>query len=421
MIATGDSMSALEKRIEDRSAIVAVVGLGFVGLPLARRLKEAGFAVTGIDKYIKDENRINIGAEGIPVAHGFSAVSESDIVVICVPTPLTPDQNPDLSFIREATADVAKNFGGGDGQKLVVLESTSYPGTTREEMLPPFEREGLELGERLLLAYAPERISPGAAGSALMEIPRVVGGLDERSGRAALAFYSRIVDSVTLVSKPEVAEMTKILENVFRAVNIALVNEMSLLCRRMDIDIWEVVDAAATKPFGFMSFRPGPGLGGHCIPVDPFYLAWKAKQYDFYTEFIELAGKTNRDMPFHVVDWIVEALNGEGKSAKGSKVLVIGVAYKEDVADTRESPSMKVMELLERRGAEVFYHDSYIDSVEVGGKEYLSRELSPETIGECDCIVIITAHSNLDIERIASAGVPVVDTRNALGELGLRH
>ncbi|MCG2817463.1 MAG: nucleotide sugar dehydrogenase [Actinomycetia bacterium] len=397
-----------------------MVGLGFVGLPLARRLMEAGFQVAGIDKYIKDEKREEIEAEGIPVTRGFSAVSESDIVVICVPTPLTPDQNPDLSFVREATADVARNFGGGDGQKLVILESTSYPGTTREEMLPLFEREGLELGKRLLLAYAPERISPGTAGSALEKIPRVAGGLDEESGRVALAFYRRIVDSVTLVSKPEVAEMTKLLENIFRAVNIALVNEMSLLCRRMDIDIWEVVEAAATKPFGFMSFRPGPGLGGHCIPVDPFYLAWKAKQYDFYPEFIELAGKTNRGMPFHVVDWVVEALNGEGKSAKGSKVLVIGVAYKEDVADTRESPSLEVIELLARRGAEVVYHDSYIDMVEAGGKEYHSRELSPETISECDCLVIVTAHSDLDLELIASSEVPVVDTRNALGKLGLR-
>ncbi|MCG2796678.1 MAG: nucleotide sugar dehydrogenase [Actinomycetia bacterium] len=411
-------MPALEKRIQDCSATVAVVGLGFVGLPLARRLRDAGFPVAGIDKYVGDDKKKEIEAEGIPVTRGFSIVSESDIVVICVPTPLTPDQNPDLSFIREATVEVAKNFGGGDSQKLVVLESTSYPGTTREEMLPLFEREGLRLGERLLLAYAPERISPGAAGSALEKIPRVVGGLDEESGRVALAFYRRIVDSVTLVSKPEVAEMTKMLENIFRAVNIALVNEMSLLCRRMDIDIWEVVEAAATKPFGFMSFRPGPGLGGHCIPVDPFYLAWKAKQYDFYPEFIELAGKTNRGMPLHVVDWVVEALNGGGKSVKGSRVLVIGVAYKEDVADTRESPALKVIDLLARRGAEVVFHDSYIDTVEVGGREYRSRKLSPEMISECDCLVIVTAHSDLDLELIASSGVPVVDTRNALGMLG---
>ncbi|MCG2796506.1 MAG: nucleotide sugar dehydrogenase [Actinomycetia bacterium] len=411
-------MPDLEKRIEDRSARVAVVGLGFVGLPLARRLREAGFPVTGIDKYIKEERAEEIEAEGIPVTRGFSVVSESDIVVLCVPTPLTPDQNPDLSFIREATAEVAGHFGGGDDRKLVVLESTSYPGTTREEMLPLFEREGLGLGERLLLAYAPERISPGAAGSAIEEIPRVLGGLDEESGRVALAFYERIVGSVVLVSKPEVAEMTKILENIFRAVNIALVNEMSLLCRRMDIDIWEVVEAAATKPFGFMPFRPGPGLGGHCIPVDPFYLAWKAKQYDFYPEFIELAGKMNRSMPFHVVNWIVEALNGEGKSVRGSRVLVIGVAYKEDVADTRESPALKVIGLLSGRGAEVTYHDSFVERIEVDGREYVSDDLSPEMINRCDCLVILTAHSDLDRELIASSGVPVVDTRNALGRLG---
>lgn len=410
-------MQELEEKIASKTARVAVVGMGYVGLPLARRAREAGYDVIGIDKYMKDDRRREIEEEGIPVVDGFAPVAESDVVLICVPTPLTGSQQPDISFIRKAARDVAANFGDSGSPKLVVLESTSYPGTTREVLIPIFRKAKIEIGGRLRLAFAPERVDPGT-GRDYRKIPRIVGGLDRESGELAGAFYRNLVESVKVVPEPEVAELAKLLENIFRAVNIALVNEMSILCRRMDINIWDVLEAAATKPFGFMPFEPGPGLGGHCIPVDPFYLAWKARKYDFYPEFIELAGKINRNMPFHVVDWVADALNREGKSVLGSRILVIGVAYKANVSDTRESPALKVMELLADRGADVRYHDSYVDGVEASGKAYRSVGLSEEELDTSDCVVILTAHDDLDIDRIASAGAPVVDTRNALGRGG---
>ena len=405
-------MTTLKQRINDRSARVAVVGLGYVGFPLAQRATEAGYPVVGIDKYLTDERDKELADAGIHVERGFDSVEQCDIVLICVPTPLVDGEQPDISFITDAVEDIARHLN--HTEMLVVLESTSYPGTTRELLLPVLEKAGKRLGQGLNLAYAPERVDPGDNRPDYADIPRVVGGLDEESGRLAAAFYETLVSEVTLVPTPEVAEMAKLLENIFRAVNIALVNEMSLLCRRMGIDIWDVVDAAATKPFGFMSFKPGPGLGGHCIPVDPFYLAWKAKQYDFYPEFIELAGKINKSMPFHMVQWVSEALNSVGKSKKGSKVLVIGVTYKEDVADTRESPALRIIELLAERGAEVSYHDPYVERLEIAGKEYVSVPLDEATVGEADCILILTAHSNIDLDLIRSAGGLVVDTRNAL-------
>lgn len=405
-------MSSLKARIADCSTDVALVGLGYVGLPLAQRAVEAGFKVVGIDKYISDERYQEAKGKGITVDRTFDSLARCDLVLVCVPTPLLESQRPDMSFILDAAEQIACHCG--DGELLVVLESTSYPGTTREVLLPIFEKAGKRLGQGLYIAYAPERVDPGAGRMDYSEIPRVVGGIDEESGRLAAAFYEKLVTDVTLVSTPEVAEMAKLLENIFRSVNIALVNEMSLLCRRMDIDIWEVVEAAATKPFGFMSFKPGPGLGGHCIPVDPFYLAWKARQYDFYPEFIELAGKMNMNMPFHVAHWVIEALNSVGKSTRGSRVLVIGVAYKEGVSDTRESPALKVIRLLAIQGAEVVYHDSYVERIEVDSKEYTSVPLDEQEVRESDCIVIITAHPDIDLELLRSAEVPVVDTRNAL-------
>ncbi len=398
--------------------MVGVVGLGYVGIPLASRVMESGYPLRGIDKYAGGERLEELGELGIEASNDFDVLRDCDIVLICVPTPLAEGQLPDTSFISDATVDICANLARDAGPRLVVLESTSYPGTTREIMLPIFEDNGFQLGEDLLLAFAPERVDPGTCPLPYREIPRVVGSLDEASGRVAHAFYSTIVDEVALVSTPEVAETAKLLENIFRAVNIALVNEMALLCRRMDIDIWEVVEAASTKPFGFMSFKPGPGLGGHCIPVDPFYLAWKAKKYDFYPEFIELAGKVNRAMPFHVVEWVSEVLNDAGKSIKSSRVLVVGVAYKEKVADTRESPALKIMELLAERGGDVIYHDPFVGVVEVGGKEYASTPLNHDALASCDCVLIVTAHPNIDLDLIASSGVPVVDTRNALGRGG---
>ena len=410
-------MALLEERIRDGSARVAVIGLGYVGFPLAQRAREAGFEVVGIDKYLPDERRSDIEAIGIRIDTAFEPVRDCDIVLICVPTPLADGQQPDISFIVEAAQDVARNLGGGE--VLAVLESTSYPGTTREVLLPIFEQAGKHLGSGLYLAYAPERVDPGSNRAPFAEIPRLVGGIDEESGRLAAAFYEKLVSSVTLVPTPEVGEMAKLLENIFRAVNIALVNEMALLCRRMGIDIWAVVEAAATKPFGFMPFQPGPGLGGHCIPVDPFYLAWKAKKYDFYPEFIELAGKINKSMPFHVARWVAEALNEVGKSTRGARVLVVGVAYKEDVGDTRESPALKTIELLADQGAEVSYTDSFVERITVGGREYSSVPLDQRAVEQADCVVIMTAHSDVDLELLGSLQIPVVDTRNALRRGGL--
>ncbi len=408
----------MKKSIERGTASVGVVGLGYVGAPLAELACMSGFQVEGIDPYIESPPEPLSSHERFRHTRDFEGVSRCDVLVLCVPTPLTARETPDMSYVEEAVRGVAgavASTGRGGRPLLVVLESTSYPGTTREVVLPPLERAGMKPGNDLYLAYAPERIDPGRSGHDLAEIPRVVGGIDADSGDLADAFYTRLGCAVHRASSPEVAEMSKLLENVFRAVNIALVNEMSLLCRRMGIDVWQVVEAAATKPFGFMSFKPGPGMGGHCIPVDPFYLAWRAKQYDFNPEFIELAGKINRRMPHHVLDWVAEALDSTGKSISGSRVLVIGVAYKEGVSDTRESPALKVIELLAGRGAIVSYHDSLVPSVEAGGTAYSSRELTEETLGDADCILLMTAHPDLELEMLRGSGLPLVDTRNALG------
>lgn len=406
-------MLELEQKILEGSARVAVVGLGYVGFPLALRAREAGYPVVGIDKYLTESRRSEIESRGIPCVPGYSPLDQADVALICVPTPLKESQQPDISYVKDAAREIAEHYG--NGKILVVLESTTYPGTTREELLPLLETSGKKLGEGLFLAYAPERVDPGEGKALYADIPRVVGGMNPESGRLASVFYQRLVTSVKQVSTPEAAEMSKLLENIFRAVNIALVNEMSLLCRRMGIDIWEVVDAAASKPFGFMSFKPGPGLGGHCIPVDPFYLAWKAKQYDFYPEFIELAGKVNRSMPFHVTQWISECLNGEGKSLQGSDVLVLGITYKEDVADIRESPALKVIELLARHGSAVTYHDPLVEQVGIDGIDYRSVPFDREAADRADCLVILTPHSSIDLGIVEASSTPVVDTRNALG------
>lgn len=406
-------MEPIETLIENRTAKAAVVGIGYIGEPLALSIKEAGFPVLGVDKYATESRVAELAEKGLEVTRDYDAISDADIVVICVPTPLGKGQQPDTSYVEDAARGVAGALADGGGERLVVLESTSYPGTTRELLLPIFEEAGRELGERLRIAYCPERVDPGNARS-YDDIPRLVGGLDERSAALAASFYGSLVASVMVVSCPEAAEMAKLLENIFRAVNIALVNELSLLCRRMGIDIWEVVEAAATKPFGFMSFSPGPGIGGHCIPVDPFFLSWKARDYDFYPEFIELSGKINRNMPYAVADWCAEALNESGRGVRGSRLMVVGVAYKADVGDTRESPALKVIELLAAQGGEIHYHDPYVPELEIDGVRYASEDVSRLTLEGMDCILVLTAHSGLDLEMFDGLDIPVVDTRNAL-------
>lgn len=346
---------------------------------------------------------------------GDAAVLAScDVICVCVPTPLSRTRDPDLGFIREAAAQIRDALREGGVPKLVVVESTSYPGTTREVVLPILEEVGGKLCEDFFLAYSPERVDPGNKRWNIANTPKLVGGMCERCAEIARAFYSAFVEEAVVVSSPEVAEMAKILENIFRGVNIALVNELWMLCERMGLNVWEVIGAAATKPFGFMPFWPGPGLGGHCIPVDPFYLAWKAREYDFQTEFIELAGKVNVNMPYFVSSLVAREVNAAGKSMKGARVMVVGVAYKPDVGDTRETPAAKLMELLGDSGAEVAYHDPFVPEFSLGDSVLRSSELGEDTLGSCDCVVIVTAHSGVDYGLIARSGVPVLDTRNAL-------
>jgi UDP-N-acetyl-D-glucosamine dehydrogenase len=408
---------------------LAIVGAGYVGLPLARCFAEAGVSVVLIDT---DEERvaaINRGesyVEDVPgealeqlvVAGGLAATSDYDLagdasaIVIALPTPLSPTRQPDLSIVLGAAAELAKRLRRGH---LVVLESTTYPGTTREEILPILEESGLVVGEDFFLAFSPERIDPGREDWTVKTTPKVVGGTTAVCTEKACELYHRAIDTVFSVSSPEAAELTKLLENIFRTVNIALVNELAQLCDRMRVDVWEVVEAAATKPFGFMSFKPGPGLGGHCLPVDPFYLAWKAREYDFHTEFIELAGKVNENMPYFCLDKITRALNSQEKPVKGSRVQLVGVSYKADVGDLRESPALKLIQLLRHEGAEVSYHDPHVPDLPEHG--LTSQELDG-SLANADCVAIVTAHSGIDYERLASQARLVVDFRNATGANG---
>jgi UDP-N-acetyl-D-glucosamine dehydrogenase len=342
----------------------------------------------------------------------YDALKEVDAILIALPTPLSSQREPDLSIVKGAVAEIAPRLRKG---QLVVLESTTYPGTTRECLQPILERSGLKAGEDFHLAFSPERVDPGRADWTTKNTPKVVGGLTPACTERAAEFYRAAVDTVVPLSSPETAEMTKLLENIFRAVNIALVNELAQLCERMDLDVWEVIEAAETKPFGFMSFKPGPGLGGHCIPIDPFYLTWKAREYDFYTEFIDLAGKVNANMPYFCRSLISQALNhGAQKSLKGSHILVLGVAYKADIDDVRESPAEKIVGLLQKAGADVAYHDPYV--AEFDGMR--SVDYAPETY---DCVVIVTAHSSIDYEDLVDRAKVVVDLRNATGRNGSNH
>ena len=410
---------------------VGVIGLGYVGLPLAVVFAEAGVPVLGLDVVDEKVAAINAGIshiEDVPsdrlaplVERGLVRASTDldevtglEAIIICLPTPLDEHREPDLSAVLGAARDLAPRLQKG---QVVVLESTTYPGTTREELAPILETYGLTAGTDFFLAFSPERVDPGREDWTTRSTPKVVGGLTPACTQKVMEVYGAAFDTLVPVSTPEVAEMTKILENVFRSVNIALVNETALLCDRMGIDVWEVIDAAATKPFGYMPFRPGPGLGGHCIPIDPFYLTWKAREYDFHTEFIELAGKINSQMPYFCVSKLARALNDREKALKGSKILVIGVAYKADVNDMRESPALKVISLLLERGADVSYHDPHVAAIEPGhglDVAMTSVPLDDATMGAADAVVVVTAHSGIDWLDVAANSDLVMDFRNAV-------
>lgn len=428
---------------------VAIIGCGYVGLPLALRFAEAGHKVTGFDTDPSKVAMLNAGRsyiQHIPqnkiqqfvISRHFSAttdfakIKEADAILICVPTPLDERREPDLTYVEQTALSIYPHLQKG---QLVVLESTTYPGTTEELVLPILEKSGLRCplanGKEIddsacdfWLAFSPEREDPGNKQFGLAQIPKVVGGLNPPSGRAAQALYAQVVARVIPVSSTRAAEMAKLLENIFRCVNIALVNELKQLCLRMNIDIWEVIDAASTKPFGYMPFYPGPGLGGHCIPVDPFYLSWKAREFDFATRFIELAGEVNTAMPYHVTDAIANALNDRQKSMKGAKILLLGVAYKKDVDDLRESPSLKIMQLLQQRGAALDYNDPYFPQLHkmrhYNYENMKSVPLSAQTLASYDAVVIATDHTSYDYVAIVDAAKLVVDTRNATRRV-VRH
>ena len=426
------AQQTLLSRIGDRSAVSAVIGLGYVGLPLAMELCETGFTVVGFDvservcallmrgeSHIQDVPAAQVAKH---VASGkFLATTDAtrlasaDTISIAVPTPLAKTRDPDMSYVVAAAETVSAQARVG---MLIVLESTTYPGTTRELLQPRLEARGLVIGRDLFLAFSPERVDPGNPVYHTKNTPKVVGGITPACTEVATAFYASTIDTVVPVSSPEAAELVKLLENTFRSVNIGLVNEMAIVCDRLGVDIWEVIEAAATKPFGFMKFTPGPGIGGHCIPLDPHYLAWKMRSLNYKTRFIDLASEVNSSMPDFVVDKVAWALNDEGKAVKGSAILVLGVAYKRDIDDMRESPALDVMRRLEERGARVQYHDPHVARFQEDGHARASVPLTPELLAAVDAVVIITDHSSVDYRNIGAHAALVVDTRNVMASLG---
>jgi len=418
----------LEDKLKNGTAVFGVVGLGYVGLPLAVEMGKAGSDVIGFEVCAEKSDLVNAGKSYIPdvpaedladlVKRGalrattdFSQASLCDCIAICVPTPLDKMRDPDVSFMVSAAQEIAPYI---TADTLVTLESTTYPGTTEEILMPIIESTGLKVGESVFLAFSPERVDPGNPVYQTKNTPKVVGGCTPACTRLAVMFYERFLTTIVPVSSSQAAEMTKLLENIFRCVNIALVNELAQLADRMDIDIWEVVDAAKTKPFGFMPFYPGPGLGGHCIPVDPFYLSWKAREFDFQTEFIDLAGKVNEDMPYFVVERLMNALNTQRKPLAGSRVLVLGVAYKSNIGDMRESPATKVIDLMAAKEAEIVYHDPFVDSYNYDGLEIPRVELTVDQIEAADVVLILTAHDDVDYGLVARHAPLVFDTRNVM-------
>lgn len=421
-------MDDLKEKIRRREARCGVIGLGYVGLPLALEFARAGFTVTGIDL---DERKVRAVTEGrsyivdvtdadiaeqvesgrLRATSDFGVIADLDTINICVPTPLRKTKDPDLTYVVSAVNEIRRYLRRG---QLVILESTTYPGTTDEVVRPALESSGLRVGEDFWLAFSPERIDPGNPQFNTRNIPKVVGGVTPRCGELARALYEQSVDTVVVVSSPQVAEMVKLLENTFRSVNIGLVNEIALMCSALGINVWEVIDAAKTKPFGFMAFYPGPGLGGHCIPIDPFYLSWKARMNGFDARFIELAGYINESMPRFVVEKITEALNRHRKSVRGARVHALGIAYKAGVNDVRESPALTVMRLLRERGAELSYSDPFVPSIDEDGIVLESLPITNGNLAGIDCAVILTDHPGVDYAAILAAVPAVVDTRNAL-------
>ncbi len=417
----------LEGKIQTRKAEIGIIGLGYVGLPEAMEFAKAGFTVTGFDIDTERVGRVNAGQsyiEDVPsdemslqVREGrlrattdFRILADMDVVHICVPTPLRKTRDPDISYIVSAVEQIKQTLRPG---QLVILESTTYPGTTDEVVAPMLESTGLKVGQDFYLCFSPERVNPGDKQHPMYAIPKVIGGMTPRCTELASALYGQIVSKIEQVSSPKAAEAVKLLENTFRAVNIGLVNELALMCSRLGIDVWEIIRAAATKPFGFMPFYPGPGLGGHCIPVDPLYLSWTARLNGFEARFIELAAQVNGAMPHHVITRVTEALNERARSLHGSKVLVLGVAYKRDVRDTRESPALEIIQLLLGKKAQVSYHDPHVPWLTLDGRRFESVPLTAESLAEQDCVLIATDHSLLDYKWVVEHAPCVVDTRNA--------
>jgi len=425
----------LIKKFQDKTAKIGILGMGYVGMPLAVAFAEAGFNVLGIDpdqrkadtfnkniSYIQDvptETVVRLKQAGkLNMTTDFAALKEMDAVSICVPTPLRQTGDPDMSFINSAADQLAKYVHKG---MVVVLESTTYPGTTREVMIPKLtEHSGLKVGEDIFICFSPERVDPGRKDWTTLNTPKVIGGITAACAEVAQAWYGSAIKTIVPVSSAEAAEMAKLLENTFRMINIGLVNELAIMCERLGVDVWEVIDAAATKPFGFMKFTPGPGLGGHCIPIDPLYLSWKMKEMNYNARFIELASEINTNMPRYVVSRILDAMNDRGKVLKGSKVLVLGVAYKPDIDDVRESPALDVIALLKKKGAQVSYHDPYIPQIhhEHEGWKMDSVKDAMKAVNESDAVVIVTNHKAYDYPAIVSQAKFVFDSRNALGKLG---
>jgi UDP-N-acetyl-D-glucosamine dehydrogenase len=423
------TIDQLLQKIIRKKATIGIIGMGYVGLPLVLRFCEEDFGILGFDvdskkvatlkkgrSYLRSipSSRISqfVRSGHFDVTDDFSRLSEPDCILICVPTPLTEKMEPDLQYIEKTTDAIQKHLRKG---QLIVLESTSYPGTTEELILPRLESTGMKTGKDFFLAFSPEREDPGSKRFTTQQIPKVVAGVTPSCQKAAVSLYGQIIKKVIPVSSPRVAELTKLLENIYRSVNIALVNELKMLADRMGIDIWEVVEAASTKPFGFSPFYPGPGMGGHCIPIDPFYLSWKAKEYDFTTRFIQLAGEINVSIPYYVVSKVSDALNGKGKSLKGAKILILGVAYKKDVDDARESPALAIMDLLQKKGATVFYHDPYIPVLPPFRKYLFKLKSSPLTerlLHRVDAAVVVTDHSQIDYKWVVQHAPLTVDTRN---------
>ena len=430
-----DTLNTLIEKFVSKQAVVGIVGLGYVGLPLMLRFQTVGLRVLGIDVDLAKIEKLNAGQsyiehiaaeniqeaceQGFEATTDFSRATEADALIICVPTPLNKNREPDLSYVTDTVDNLVPYLRNG---QVISLESTTYPGTTEEELLPRIEKTGLKVGEDIFQVYSPEREDPGSKDFSPSNIPKVIGGYTSACLKAGMALYDAAIEQLIPVSSPNAAEMTKLLENIFRSVNIALVNELKILCLRMNIDIHEVIKAASTKPFGFMPFYPGPGLGGHCIPIDPFYLTSKAREFDISTRFIELAGEINTSMPYFVVQRVMDALNDHGKALKGAHVLILGVAYKKNVDDDRESPSYMLMKLLQEKGALVSYNDPHIPKLRSGRKYdfgFTSNPITEELLSNADCILIATDHDLYDYSFILQHGQLIVDTRNVFASLNL--